>query len=186
MLSFNPENRVVWITENSIIILTVLIYVILYWRGIRFSNTAYTLTAVFIGLHTIGGHYTFELAPFEWVKEIFGFERNHFDRVCHFWVGTFAFPVLEYCDSKHIFRTHLAAGLFVIMGVFGFAAIFEMIEWGYAEWADPVAGQAFLGSQGDIWDAQKDMLCDGIGAICTTILYALLRWKDRICKSLTT
>ena len=67
----------------------------------------------------------------------------------------------------------------VIMGIFGFAAIFELIEWLYAEFNDPASGSAFPGSQGDIWDAQKDMLCDGLGAITTVCFYTLFSGQKK-------
>ena len=69
----------------------------------------------------------------------------------------------------------------VVMGIFGFAAIFEIFEWLYAVCSSPESGTAFLGSQGDIWDAQKDMLADGLGACCATTFYCLLhpRRADR-------
>ena len=65
--------------------------------------------------------------------------------------------------------------LLTVMSIFGFAAIFELIEWCYAAMADAQSGTLFLGSQGDIWDAQKDMLADGLGAICTTAAYCFIR-----------
>ena len=92
-------------------------------------------------------------------------------------VGFFAYPVLEYIEEHRLIKGRFFAAFMVVMGVFGFAAIFELIEWLYAEFSSPASGSAFLGSQGDIWDAQKDMLCDGLGAITTTIFYALVKRK---------
>lgn len=171
LLSFNPNSRVIWITENLIGVVTVAVLVILYCRNIRFSNLAYLFAALYVYLHTIGGHYTFELVPFEYVTEIFGFQRNHFDRICHFLVGGFALMLLELIEQKKWSNNLAFSVTFVILGVFGFAAIFELVEWIYAELADPTAGSAFLGSQGDIWDAQKDMLADGLGAIVASTVY---------------
>jgi putative membrane protein len=74
------------------------------------------------------------------------------------------------------------ASFMVVMGIFGFAAIFELIEWLYAEFSSPASGSAFLGSQGDIWDAQKDMLCDGLGAITTACVYALVKGRKNSCR----
>lgn len=172
-LAFDPVSRVIWLTENSIAWLVVLTLIVFYFKGVRFSKTAYTLMAVFLYFHTVGGHYTFERVPFGAVTEFFGFERNHYDRICHFMVGFFAYPAMEFFEGRGIIKGRFWAAFLMVMAIFGFAAIFELVEWIYAELAAPEAGNAFLGSQGDIWDAQKDMLCDGLGAVCSTVLYSL-------------
>lgn len=179
LLAIHPFNRDVWLAENLTALIPAAALVLLYCFRVRFSDTAYTLMALWFLLHMIGGHYTFERVPFDWITDLFGFARNNFDRVCHFLVGTFAFAALEFSDRHRIIRGRFAAGFLVVMAVFGFAAIFELIEWLYAEISNPTAGAAFLGSQGDPWDAQKDMLSDGLGAICCTLLYAWLRWRPR-------
>ena len=176
-LAISPYDRITWIAENLTAFIPAAILCLLYWKNIRFSNTAYFLMAVFLCCHTVGGHFTFERVPFDFVTELFGFQRNHFDRMCHFMVGFFAYPVLEYIEEHHLIKGRFFAAFMVVMGVFGFAAIFELIEWLYAEFSSPASGSAFLGSQGDIWDAQKDMLCDGLGAITTTIFYSLVKRK---------
>ncbi len=145
----------------------------MYWRGIRFSNTAYLLMGLFFALHTIGGHYTFAKVPMLSINEYFGFERNHFDRICHFLVGVFAYPVMEFLDRNKLVRGRLLMAVISVLAIFGVAAIFEIIEWLYAVIADPNSGTLFLGSQGDVWDAQKDMLADGLGAILFTSFYCL-------------
>lgn len=173
-LAFDPYSRVIWITENSISLIITAVLIFLYRRGVRFSNTAYTLMALYLCLHTIGGHYTFERVPFDFITDLFGFERNNFDRVCHFMVGFFAYPAAEYFENRQLIKPRGLLIFMLIMAIFGAAAIFELVEWIYAELAAPEAGSAFLGSQGDIWDAQKDMLSDGLGAVFSTALYALL------------
>ena len=180
ILAFEPYSRVIWITENSISLLIVAALIVLYCRKVRFSNTAYTLMALYICLHTVGGHYTFERVPFGAVTEFFGFERNNFDRVCHFMVGFFAYPAVEYFESRQLIKYRSLNVFLMIMAIFGVAGLFELVEWIYAELAAPEAGSAFLGSQGDIWDAQKDMLSDGLGAIFSTALYALLNYKKTV------
>lgn len=179
LLGIAPYDRIMWATENSFSLLIIGTLVVMYWKGIRFSNLAYTLAASYLYLHTIGGHFTFELVPFDWVSDIFGFERNHFDRVCHFLVGTFAYMAMEFIEQRRLIRNRAFAAFLVIMGIFGVAAVFEIIEWLYAAIAAPEYGDAFLGSQGDIWDAQKDMLSDGLGAMTTLLLYVLLNPKKK-------
>jgi putative membrane protein len=126
----------------------------------------------------VGGHYTFEKVPFDAITEFFGFERNHYDRICHFMVGFFAYPAMEFFEKQGIIKGRCWAALLMVMMIFGVAAVFELVEWIYAELAAPEAGNAFLGSQGDIWDAQKDMLSDGLGAVFATSLYAALHKKQ--------
>ncbi len=174
ILAINPYDRTTWIAENIVGLIPVTALVLMYFYKIRFSNMAYFLMAVFLYLHTIGGHFTFENVPFGFITELFDFQRNHFDRVCHFMVGFFAYPILELIEKGSYIRGRFLAIFAVVMAIFGFAGIFEIVEWLYAAFSNPEAGSAFLGSQGDIWDAQKDMLADGLGALCTSILYHLM------------
>jgi putative membrane protein len=145
-------------------------------RRFRFSNTAYVMMSVLVYLHTIGGHFTFERVPFGFVRDLFGFERNHYDRIAHFSVGFYAYPVAELCARKRLVASRLILFLFPVFTIFTVAAGYEIIEWLYAVSSDPAAGTAFLGSQGDAWDAQKDMLADGLGSlVATTLFFALQR-----------
>ena len=90
MLSIHPYQREIWFAENLTVLIIVGVLIALYARGIRFSDTAYLLMSILIFLHTIGGHYTFERVPFDWFGNLFGFERNMYDRVAHFTVGFYA------------------------------------------------------------------------------------------------
>ena len=143
-----------------------------------FSNTAYVLMSVLIYLHTIGGHFTFERVPFGFVTNLFGFTRNHYDRVAHFSVGFYAYGIAELLLKKKWVSSKLILFLFPVFSIFAVASIYEIIEWLYAVFSDPDAGSAFLGSQGDIWDAQKDMLADGLGAIIATVLFFVINKKE--------
>src|SRR3989338_9712406 len=102
VLALHPIDRATWFVENLTVWIIVGALIILYLCGIRFSNTAYALMSVLIFLHTIGGHYTFEKVPFDWVTDTFGFARNHFDRVAHFSVGFYAFTVAEWLLAKRL------------------------------------------------------------------------------------
>ena len=169
----NPYSRDVWWAENVPIFAIVAFLTILYIRNVRFSNSAYFLMAILPFLHTIGGHYTFERVPFDWFNNFFGFERNMFDRVGHFSVGFYAIGLAEYLIKYKKVSTNFWAyftGLAFIMSV---AATYEIIEWQYAVKEGGDAGLAFLGSQGDIWDAQKDMWMDTLGAIVGLIIFKI-------------
>jgi putative membrane protein len=165
-----PYDRAVWWAEN-IPVLVVVGAIALISRHHRFSDASYILMACFIILHTIGGHYTFERVPFDAVTDFFGFDRNHYDRIAHFSVGFYAYPVAEVLLVHRLVHTRWIVALFPVFAIATVAGMYEIIEWQYALNADPQAGLAMLGSQGDIWDAQKDIAADTLGALIVTALF---------------
>lgn len=171
VLAFHPYDRVTWFVENLTIVLIVGLLLILYIRGIRFSNTAYAFMSVLIFLHTIGGHYTFERVPFDYVTDFFGFARNHYDRMAHFAVGFYAFAIAELLWKKRLVNHPFVLATYPVLAIATVAMSYELIEWAYAANMDAAAGAAYLGSQGDIWDAQKDMFADTLGAIVATAYF---------------
>lgn len=172
-MSLHPVSRQVWIAETIPVLLVFLVLVVTY-RWFRFSNAAYLLMSIWLVMHTIGGHFTFAHVPFEWVSDTFGFQRNHYDRVAHFAVGLYAFAMAEWLLRKKYcgFWLAIAFSLCFIMSI---AAAYEIIEWWYAASNGGEAGIEFLGSQGDPWDAQRDMLADTLGAITALLLFWRLR-----------
>ena len=159
LCAINPHDRAVWWAENLPIILLV---AIIAWvqRHHEFSNLSYGMMFCLMALHTIGGHYTFSRVPFDLVSDTFGFERNHYDRVAHFTVGFYAYPLAEIVQRRRLVNTRWLLYLFPIFSIVSLAAAYELFEWQFALIAEPDAGLAVLGSQGDVWDAQKDMLAD--------------------------
>ena len=170
---FDPVSRAVWFAE---ILPALLILVGIFFIASRFefSTTAVVLMFIWLILHTIGSKYTFADVPFDWFNHLIGSERNNFDRVAHFSIGFYAYPIAEYLikTKKCSAPLAMAFGLFTLMSV---AAGYEIIEWWYAAIAGGEEGIAFLGSQGDIWDAQKDMLCDTAGALSALLLMLIQR-----------
>ncbi len=174
-LAVNPVDRPTWFAENLTVWILVGGLLALRMQKVFFSATAYVLMFVLIYLHTIGGHYTFALVPFSWVSDAFGFERNHYDRVAHFSVGFYAFAMAEWLHLRKMVANRFLLFTYPVFVIASIAAFYEIIEWIYAATANPEAGIAYLGSQGDIWDAQKDMLADTLGAVAATLLYFGLR-----------
>ncbi len=174
LLGIAPYSRNVWIAENIPILLIVASLTVLYLKNIRFSNTAYWMMSVLVVMHTVGGHYTFERVPFDWFNRLFGFERNMYDRIAHFSVGFYAYPILEIIDRRRSISNSGLAVFFSVCVIATVAMSYEIIEWIYAALSDPASGNAFLGSQGDIWDAQKDMLMDTLGALFAVTFYRFL------------
>ncbi|KLV05410.1 membrane protein [Photobacterium aquae] len=169
----NPAFQAVWIAEIIPVAAIFLLLVVTYPK-FRFSNMAYGLMSVWLIMHAIGAHYTFANVPFDWFNGFFDSGRNHFDRVAHYSIGFYAFPIAELLTRKRHCNPVLASfvGLTSIMAV---AAGYEIIEWWYAVLEGGDAGIEFLGSQGDIWDAQKDMLADTLGAITSLSLFAITK-----------
>lgn len=176
--AISPFDRAVWWAEN-IPVLVIVALLVLISRRFRFSNTSYGLMAFFIVLHTIGGHYTFERVPFGAVSDFFGFERNHFDRVAHFSVGFYAYPIAEFLMVRRLAHSRWIIALFPVFAIATVAGAYEIIEWQYALNSDPAAGIAVLGSQGDIWDAQKDILADTLGAMLAMMMF-FVQNKDEL------
>ena len=168
-----PFARDVWIAEITPILMVFGGLTWLYPR-FRFSNTAYLLMACWLFWHTVGSHYTFANVPFSWFNELVGSERNQFDRVGHFFVGFYAFAIAEWLLRKR-HCTYLLATLFSLFLIMSIAAAYEIVEYWFAVYYGGDAGIEFLGSQGDEWDAQKDMLADTLGAVTALLLFAWLR-----------
>lgn len=172
-LAIDPVDRRVWVAEVTPVIIVFLVLAFTFNR-FRFSNVSYALMAFWLYWHTIGGHYMFANVPFDWFGDLFGAERNHFDRIGHFSVGFYAYPMAEWLLRKGYCQLKLAlfTSLCFIMAV---AAGYEVIEWLFAVIEGGSAGHEFLGSQGDMWDAQKDMLLDTLGAISALLLFVFVR-----------
>lgn len=177
-----PFSRAVWYAEVLPIFLVFAGLVFTYSR-FQFSNLAYFLMSLWMILHLIGAHYTFEHVPFQWGSDtlsgLLGEGRNHFDRVAHYIIGFYSFPMAEWLLRRKLCGPILA-GVFSLFFIMSLAATYEIIEWQYAVIAGGNEGIAFLGSQGDIWDAQKDILADTLGAITALILFYLVR-TDKQC-----
>ena len=172
----NPFDIAVWKVEITSV-LVVFVALIVTYPFFKFSNTAYFIVFLWLSLHTIGAHYSFELVPFDFITNLFHFSRNHFDRFAHFIIGINSFGVAEFLFRKKKVNSALTAGVVGVLFIMALANAWELIEWGYAVIDGGDVGLAFLGSQGDVWDAQKDMLADTLGAILGSMLFVLLNRK---------
>ena len=172
-----PHLRAVWYAE-VLQIFIVFFALIATYPLFRFSNLAYCLMSLWMILHLVGAHYTFELVPFDWANRLLsswlGEGRNHFDRVAHFIIGFYSFPMAEWLLRRKLCGPILA-GFFSLFFIMSIAASYELIEWQYAVLAGGDDSIAFLGSQGDVWDAQKDILADTLGALTALALFYLIR-----------
>ena len=172
-----PADRSVWVVE-SVWSGGLLAILLITRRWFRFSPAAYLCFWAWAVLQSIGAHYTFELVPMDGIMSILGLTRNPYDRIAHFAVGWFAFPFAELFDRRGWMRSAKSAAFFSVMTTIAMAGVWEIVEWLYAAIDGGEVGAAFLGSQGDIWDAQKDILCDSLGAVCAAVLYRVSRFRQ--------
>jgi len=186
-LAFDPFDRKDWLLENVLSVLALATLAATY-GSFPLSRISYTLIFLFLCLHTVGAHYTYAQVPYDdWWRaltgttfnEMVGWQRNNFDRVVHFCYGLLlAYPIRE---------------LFLrVAGVRGFwgyflpldltmstSMLYELIEWLAAEFFGGDLGVAYLGTQGDVWDAHKDMALASLGALISMSVTAYINSRIR-------
>ncbi len=159
-----------WVVEN---VLTLLFIAGLVWghRRFQFSDLSYTLMFVYILLHIYGAMYTYAENPLGyWLKDVLHGERNQYDRIVHFSFGfLLAYPMRDYFKNHFHWPTWVCWVLPVEITL-SFSGLYELIEWAVADVFFPAQGHAYLGTQGDIWDAQKDMALAFSGAVAAMVL----------------
>jgi putative membrane protein len=140
------------------------------YKSTPFSNTSYWLIFIFCILQTIGAHYTYAEVPIGfWVADLLEIERNHYDRLVHFAFGfLLVLPFKEVIARKIKFSNYRSMVFILVLVFFGIGSFYEVLEWLYAilyeQQQSTQMVDSFLGSQGDIWDAEKDTLLTGLGA----------------------
>ena len=183
-LAIGPLDLHDWLLENALVAGFALGLWATY-RSFTFSRVSYTLIFVFMCLHAVGAHYTYALVPYDdWWRsltghgfnETFGLARNSFDRLVHFCYGLlFAYPLreifLRVADARGFWGYALPLEFLLAT-----SCVYELIEWGAAEYFGGDLGVAYLGTQGDIWDAQKDMAMAGTGALIAMLITAAINF----------
>lgn len=175
--AIGPLDRLTWWLEALPVLIVLPLLAATYSR-FPLTPLAYALIWVHCLILLVGAHYTYaEVPPFNWLRDFFDLGRNHYDRVGHFAQGF----VPAIVARELLLRTSpLRPGrwLFVIVALscLGISAAYELIEWAAAA-VSGEAAEAFLGTQGDNWDTQKDMALALIGAVCAQL--SLARIHDR-------
>jgi len=169
VLAITPLDRAVWAVE-VIPVVAIFLVLVFTFKKFRFTDLSYSLILFGLVWHTIGAHYTFANVPFDLITNLFDFQRNHYDRIGHFVVGLYAYPIAEFMVKKR-YTNHIVAMLFALFFIMSIACAYEIVEWIYAELEGGNTGIEFLGSQGDNWDAQKDMLANTLGAVVALWFY---------------
>ena len=171
LLGISPWYRQDWLLENVLVVLAIPVLVWSHGR-LRFSNAAYTCLFAFLCLHEIGAHFTYSEVPMPgWLTDLLnlqtaGPQRNHFDRLVHFLYGLLVAPLaVELLDARAPQRGLLWRFLVPWLFVVSHATLFEIVEASAAVVFGGDLGEAYLGTQGDSWDSQKDSALAAIGAV---------------------
>ena len=176
--AINPHDYFTWILEVFPAIIGIVILVFSF-RKFRFTYLTYVMILLHCYILFVGGHYTYAEVPlFNWIKDIFHLARNDYDKVGHFAQGFVpAMIVREIFIRKQVV---LKSGwiAFLTIAVCGaISAMYELLEW-FVAITSGQSSEAFLGTQGDNWDTQSDMLCAFIGASCMILFFAGIQNKN--------
>lgn len=164
-----------WFLENALVFISIIVIISTY-RKFQFSDLSYLLVFLYLLLHIYGSKYTYAENPFGyWLKDIFGMQRNQYDRIVHFSFGfLLAYPLRELFLIGFQFPKWVAWTLPIEITL-SISAFYELIEWGVADLFFKEQGVAYLGTQGDVWDAQKDIFLAFIGAITATTIISTIK-----------
>jgi putative membrane protein len=176
-LAVAPWYRQDWLLENVVVFVAVPLFIATCPR-LRFSSLAYTCLFVFLVLHEIGAHYTYSEVPWRsWLASAgigdgTATGRNHYDRFVHFCYGLLMLPAARDLFAARASPRGIWRWLMPLLFVMSHSVIYELVEWLAAEVFGGGLGMAYLGTQGDVWDAQKDMALAALGAVVATVLMA--------------
>lgn len=168
--AIDPHDRHDWFLENLLVFFSCAVLLVSY-RWFQFSNLSYGLFVAFLSLHTLGAHYTYSETPVGfWLQDWFGWQRNHYDRIVHFNFGLLiAYPLRELLLRASQIKPSWSY-VMAIMVIMAFSDLYEVIEGAAALIVDPELGVAFVGAQGDVWDAQKDTFLAFVGSITAMVI----------------
>jgi putative membrane protein len=178
LLAINPVSRSTWLLEN-VLVFAFVAGLALTHRSFPFSRVSYTLIFAFLCLHEVGCHFTYSEVPYdEWFERLtgatlnarMGWERNHFDRAIHLAYGLLlTYPIREI--FLRVAQVRGFWGYFLPLDVaMSTSLMYELIEWGASVVFGGDLGQSYLGTQGDVWDAHKDMALAALGALVAMLV----------------
>lgn len=178
----NPHDRFTWLLEVLPVIIGIMVLALTY-RRYKFTTLCYLLITLHMIILMIGGHYTYARVPlFDWIRDTFELSRNHYDRVGHFMQGFVpAIIAREILLRKSPLKRGKLLAAIVASICLAISAFYELIEW-WVALATGTAAEAFLGTQGDVWDTQWDMALALSGAVISLLL--LSRVHDRYIRDL--
>ncbi len=168
--AIHPRDRLTWLLEVAPALLAILVLALSYSR-FRLTPLAYWLILLHSVILMIGGHYTYAKVPaFNWLRDYFDLARNNYDKVGHFAQGFIpAIIAREILLRRQVVNGRRWLNVLIVCICLAISACYELIEW----WVALLSGEAadaFLGTQGDIWDTQSDMALALLGAILALLL----------------
>jgi len=172
-MAIGPLDRSDWLLENVLVVLAIGLLVFTH-KSFPLSRISYTCIFIFLLFHTLGSHYTYAKVPYQdWLPFLAG-GRNQFDRMVHFLYGLLlAYPIREM--FLRIGNVRGFWGYFLPLDLtMSTSMLYELIEWGAAEAFGGDLGAAYLGTQGDVWDAHKDMALASLGALIAVLITAFV------------
>ena len=171
LMAIKPKHFDDWVLENVLVVLAVALLAFTY-KSFPLSRVSYTCIFIFMVLHALGAHYTYADVPYQqWFPSLAG-GRNHFDRLVHFSYGLLlAYPIREM--FLRIGNVRGFWGYFLPLDLtMSTSMLYELIEWASAVTVGGDLGALYLGTQGDVWDAHKDMTLASLGALLTMCITA--------------
>lgn len=184
-LAIAPHHRADWALENVLVVVLLFVMVVTV-KSFPLSRLSYGLIFIFLSFHEIGAHYTYARVPYDAfftslfgisLNDMMGWERNHFDRFIHFAFGLLlAYPIKE-CYYRIANTAGFWGYFFPLELTMAASMMFELFEWAAVILFGGDLGVAYLGTQGDIWDAQKDMALASLGALITMSVTALINMR---------
>lgn len=176
--SINPKDYFTWMLEVMPAIVAVILLGLTY-KSFKLTSLLYILILIHCIILMVGGHYTYAEVPlFDTLKDTMNWERNNYDKVGHFAQGFIpAFVLREIILRKNIINGAIWQFLFIVLSCLGFSAFYEIVEW----WVAIAVGEnaeAFLGTQGYVWDTQSDMGYALLGAIIGLLALSKLHNKQ--------
>jgi putative membrane protein len=182
--AIQPLDFEAWLLEQMATVLCAL-YVAWYWPRVVISRSALFGLAVLFCMHTLGTHWTYSLTPYDEfvqsitsvsINELVGWDRNNYDRFVHYlWGLTLALPIKQVLEQSHGLRSG-AANVLALHIVIATSAVYELIEWGAALLFGGDLGAQYLGTQGDVWDAQADIALGALGWATYYVSHKLRRF----------
>ena len=164
-LAFEPKYRQDWALENLLVLVAIPLLIVSY-RRLRFSNAAYVCLFAFFCVHAVGAHYTYSEVPYDdWAHAVtgrsldaaFGWQRNHYDRFVHFSYGLLLAPAAVELLDRRAPQQGIWRWFLPVLFLASHSVIYEVVEMTAALLFGGDLGVAYLGTQGDEWDSQKDM-----------------------------
>lgn len=164
-----------WLLENMLVVLF-LLPLILSYKKYPMSDLSYLLITLFLCIHAYGSAYTYAENPFGyWLQDLFHTKRNHYDRIVHFNFGfLLAYPMREFF-MKTLKVEKWLTWVLPVEVCLSIGAAYELIEWAVADIFFKNQGAAYLGTQGDVWDAQKDIFLAFAGALLAMLVLGLIK-----------